>query len=62
MKAMKFVCIILSVMLLFCTGVNVHADEEEYEEWDEDTYWAEYFGEDSENTTDTESTENTENE
>lgn len=37
-------------------------EEEEYEEWDEDTYWAEYFGEDSENTTDTESTENTENE
>ena len=44
MKAVKFVCMILSSMLIFCMSVNVYADEEDYEETDnnEEYYYEEY--------------------
>ena len=44
MNAVKFVCIILSSMLIFCMSVNVYADEEDYEDTDnnEEYYYEEY--------------------
>ena len=44
MKAVKFVCIILSSMLIFCMSINVYADEEDYEDTDnnEEYYYEEY--------------------